>query len=116
MIDKMKAKKQIEREVEKTLDSLEGIQRAEANPYLFTRIKSRLEGEEKSFWSMAIGFMGKPAVAIAAILLVVLINASVIFKSGSGQVQSATLDDEQLFAVEYNLSDTTIYDTTIEAE
>jgi hypothetical protein len=112
----MKAKRQIEQEVAKTLDSLEGIQKAEASPYLFTRIKARLEREEKTVWGMAISFIGKPPIAIAAILLVVLINASVIFKSGSGQAQSTGQDAEQLFASEYNLIDSTIYDSTIDPE
>jgi hypothetical protein len=111
----MKGKNQIHEEVDKTLDSLEGIQRAEANPFLFTRIKARLEGDEQSIWSKAIGFMGKPATAIAAILLVVLINASIIFRSGAGP-QSTGQDAEQIFASEYNLSDSTIYDSTIDPE
>ena len=116
MIGKMKAKKHIQQEVDKTLNSLDGIRKAEANPWLFTRIKAGLEREEKSVWSKAISFIGKPAIAIAAILLVVVINASVIFKSGSGQTQSMGQDPEQIFASEYNLSDTTIYDSTIDPE
>jgi hypothetical protein len=116
MICKMEAKRHIEQEVNKTLDSLEGLKKAEANPWLFTRIKARLEREEKSVWSKAISFIGKPAIAIAAILLVVIINASVIVKSSSGPTQSTGQDPEQLFASEYNLSDTTIYDSTIDPE
>ena|SRR6266487_4415432 len=116
MICKMEAKRHIEQEVNKTLDSLEGLKKAEVNPWLFTRIKARLEGDEKTLWSKAISFISKPAIAIAAILLVVVINASVIFKSSSGQAQSMGQDPEQLFASEYNLSDTTIYDSTIDPE
>jgi hypothetical protein len=112
----MKDKYQIGQEVDKTLDSLDGIRKAEANPYLFTRIKASLEQEEKSVWSKAIGFIGKPAIAVAAILLVILINASIVFKSGSGQIQSTSPDAEQLFATEYNLTDSTIYDSTIDPE
>jgi len=110
----MEAKRHIEQEVNKTLDSLEGLKKAEANPWLFTRIKARLEREEKSVWSKAISLLGKPAIAIAALLLLVVINASVIFKSSSGQTQPMTQDPEQLFASEYNLSDTAIYDSTID--
>ena len=39
----MNDKKRIQEEVEKTLESLNGIQKAPANPYLFTRIKARVE-------------------------------------------------------------------------
>jgi hypothetical protein len=107
----MKAKKHIEHEVDKTLGSLDGIQRAEANPYLFTRIKARLEKEERSLWSLATEFISRPAVAITAIFVAVLINLTVFFEfrpepSETGQ------EDEQLFASEYNLSSDTIYDST----
>jgi hypothetical protein len=115
MIGKMKAKKDINQKVESTLESLHGIQRAQANAFLFTRIKARLEQEEKSFWSMAFDFLGKPAIAVAAILLVILLNASIILKSGPKPAQVGQ-DAEQIFASEYNLADTTIYDSTIDPE
>ena len=111
----MKNSNRIEKEVDRTLESLEGLSRAEANPYLFTRVKSRLEQDEKSIWSTAIGFIGKPAIAIAAILLLVILNASVALKSGSSPRQAGQ-EAEQIFASEYNLADTAIYDTTIDPE
>ncbi|MDD5361770.1 MAG: hypothetical protein PHN88_06530 [Ignavibacteria bacterium] len=39
----MKNLNKIEEEVEKTLGSIEGIKRAEANPYLYGRISSRMQ-------------------------------------------------------------------------
>jgi hypothetical protein len=107
----MKAKKQIEQEVDKTLSSLDGMQRAEANPYLFTRIKARLEKEERSLWSLATEFISRPAVAIAAIFVAVLINLTVFFEFRPESSETGQ-DDEQLFASEYNLSSDTIYDST----
>ena len=113
----MKNKQQIEQEADKTLNSLDGIKRAEANPYLFTRIKAALQKEEKSFWSKATGFIGKPVIAIAAIILVLLINVAVFFQSQPpDSVQSVGQNGEQLFASEYNLSGTTIYDATIDQQ
>jgi hypothetical protein len=111
----MDNKKQIQEEAEKTLNSLDGIQKAAANPYLFTRIKARLEKDERSFWSNALTFISHPSVAVPAIVLTILINTAIFFEFKSEKVQ-APQDVEQAFASEYNLSDNTIYESTIEPE
>ena len=111
----MNDKKRIQEEVEKTLESLNGIQRAAADPYLFTRIEARLEKEEKSFWSRALTFISRPSVAVPAIVLTILINTAIFFEFKSEKVQTPQ-DEEQVFAGEYNLSDNTIYESTIEPE
>jgi len=111
----MDNKKRIQEEVEKTLNSLDGIERAVANPYLFTRIKAGLEKDEKSVWSKALTFMSRPSVAVPAIVLTVLINTAIFFEFRSEKVQTPQ-DEEQVFASEYNLSDNTIYESTIEPE
>ena len=111
----MNNRKPIQEEVEKTLDSLDGIQRADANPYLFTRIKARLENEEKSFWGRTLTFLSRPSVAVPAIVLTILINTVIFFEFKSEKVQIPQ-DEEQAFASEYNLSDNTIYESTIEPE
>ena len=49
----MKHRDDIEKRVEETLNSLDGIKRASPQPWLFTRIKARLnreEAEEKTVW------------------------------------------------------------------
>ena len=111
----MNDKREIQKQVEATLDSLDGIQRAAANPYLFTRIRSELDKEERSFWSIAISFISRPAVAIAAIVVVISVNAAVFLQSRSQTKQSAQ-EGEQLFATEYNLSSHTIYDATVDQQ
>jgi hypothetical protein len=109
----MNNKERIQQEVDKTLNSVEGIQKASANPYLFTRIRARLERHEKSFWSRAITFISRPAIAVATVVVAIFINTAVFFESKSESTQSTT-EGEQLFANDYNLTDNTIYDSTIE--
>jgi hypothetical protein len=109
----MKAKRHIEQEVDKTLNSLDGVKRAVANPYLFTRIKVRLEKEEGSIWSRATQLISRPAVAVAALVLAISINLAVFFEYRP-EVPETGQEDEQVFASEYNLSSDTIYDSTIE--
>ncbi len=111
----MRTKKQIQEEADRTLDSLDGIEKAIANPYLFTRVKASLQREEKSFWSKSFSFISRPAVAIVAIIMAIFINAAVFFESRSETAQT-TQEGEQLFASEYNLTDSTIYDSTIDPE
>jgi len=98
----------IQQEIEKTLQSLDGVQRAEANPYLFTRIKARME--KNTSWERISSFVSRPVIAFATLLLIMAINAFVLFSSGknegTGTGEIAVTD----IADEYNSSATTIYD------
>ena len=69
----MNKKNQVQEQVAKAMSSLEGIQPATANPHLYTRIKARLE-QEKSSWGWLAAFLSKPAVAIALVATVILLN------------------------------------------
>ena len=111
----MNDKKSIQEEVEKTLESLNGIQKASASPYLFTRIKARVESEEISFWNRALTLISRPSVAVPAIVFTIMINTAIFFDFRSEKAQSSQ-DEEQVFANEYNLTDNTIYESTIEPE
>jgi len=111
----MNDKKRIQEEVEKTLESLNGIQKVSASPYLFTRVKARVESEEISFWNRALTLISRPSVAVPAIVFTILINTAIFFEFRSEKAQSPQ-DEEQVFANEYNLTDNTIYESTIEPE
>src|ERR1043165_3369229 len=76
----MKSKKNIQQEVEKTLGSLDHVQRAEANPYLFTRIKARLQ-QPGGEWERITSFISRPAIALTTLVLIMAINAWVVFNS-----------------------------------
>ena len=112
----MKNKQYIQKEVDETLSSVDGIQRATANPFLFTRIKEKLAVKEKGIWGIAASIITRPAFAIVAFVLIVLINLAIFFKNQPESVQTATQDDEQLFASEYNLAGATIYDENIDQQ
>jgi hypothetical protein len=111
----MKNKGHIQQEVEKTLNSLDGADRATPNPFLFTRVMVRLKKEEKNFWSGALAFLSRPTVAFATIVVAIFANAIIYYQSRSESSQS-TGEGEQLFANEYNLTANTIYDSTSEPE
>lgn len=93
----------IERKVDQVLASLDDIQRAPANPFLYTRIEQTLKkGEEKSGM---LAIFNRPAFMISGLVLVILMN-SVIFLRHSDNNTNASAntvqDDEQLFAREYS--------------
>ena len=111
----MKDKRHIPEEVDKTLDGFEGIQRASANPFLFTRVQARLQKEETNFWSQAFAFISRPAIAVAGVAIAIIINAAVFYESRSESVKN-TQDEEQVFASEYNLSTNAIYDATVDQQ
>ena len=104
----MTSKDFIQQEVEKTLQSLDGVKRAEANPYLFTRIKARMQ--QNTPWERISSFVSRPVIAFATLLLIMAINAIVVFgtgkneSTGTGEIAVTDIADE------YNSSATTIYD------
>ena len=112
----MKNKQHIQKEVDETLNSIEGIHRASANPFLYTRIKERLSGQDKGVWSMAAGIITRPAFALAAVVLIVLINLAIFFKDQPETIQTTTQDGEQLFASEYNLGGAVLYDENMDPQ
>ncbi|HEX2845405.1 MAG TPA: hypothetical protein VHN59_02565 [Chitinophagaceae bacterium] len=84
----MKSKKTIEGKIERALESLDGIQRATPHPWFFTRVKARLQREEKTVWETIGSFLSKPAVAMAGLGLILILNLFVLFKQGN--LQEAT--------------------------
>ena len=80
----MTPKEKIQQEIERTLQSLDGVKRAEANPFLFTRIKARMN-KKANGWEWIFSFVSKPAIAIAIILLVMAVNGWALWGSNSGE-------------------------------
>lgn len=79
----MKQRSEIEKRVNETLNSLDGAQRATPQPWLFSRIKARLmreEAEERTIWGTMGSFLSKPAVAIAGLCLILVLNGVLVFK------------------------------------
>ena len=105
----MQEKNDIGRKIEETLNSLDGIRRAEANPFLFTRIQARLEQRRNGLEKLA-QFVGKPAFAFL-VLAVVLVTNLVVMVKGSADT-SAVKQEQTQFAVadEYHLDVPTLYD------
>lgn len=90
---------------DKTLESLDGIQRAEPRPFLFTRVKARLERDKKNIWELTGAFLARPAVAVAGLCVILALNVFILFQKETTSTPSyvseyniSSQDDENIFA------------------
>jgi hypothetical protein len=102
--------KHIEKKVEHTLQALDGMERARPKPFLYTRIKARLEkGAPQSQGALILQPVFQRA-ALVMIVLVILINLYTATRFFAGPVQEETIyTSEQLFIEEYYPSTPTLY-------
>lgn len=84
----MNKQEQIDKMIEEALDSADNVQRACANPWLYTRIQARMNKQNESVWEKAGRFIARPAVAFTGICLVVLINAAVVLHNKNAPVNN----------------------------
>jgi hypothetical protein len=99
----MTSKEKIQQEIEKTLQCLDGAKRAEANPFLFTRIKARMNRKANG-WERTFSFISKPAIAVAIVVVVMAVNGWALWDN-SGTSDSFTSDNVNVseLANEYNV-------------
>ena len=105
----MSEKHEIDKRVEETLNSLDGLRRAEANPFLYTRIQARIS-QSRSGFERIVSLAGKPAFAILVLVIVLATNLMVVLKGSS---ESSTVKQEQTqlaVADEYDLDVPSLYD------
>lgn len=101
-------------EVERTLDSITGIRRAEMPDFFYTRLEGRLNKVRRVpgfSWS----FLTRPAVSLACLSLLLVLNITII-RSLMRTKQSASVTTNtvlQNFAEEYALGTTSIYNEKV---
>lgn len=95
----MKEKKNIESEVQKTLEVLDQMKRVEGNPYLYTRLKARLESETETSGQRSAGLSWQ----LTFTLLVLVINGFFLYQQWGHQQSSDTADLSQMLAKEWGL-------------
>ena len=88
-------KHHIEKLVEEIINSFDGAKKAEPKPFLLTRVLARMQGRadvQNNIWARAGSFLSKPAVALAGLVLIVLVNAAIIMSNNddNSSVQNLT--------------------------
>jgi hypothetical protein len=79
----MKMKKDIQKLVDETLDSLDGIRPAGPKPFLYTRVIGRLQREQKTVWESMGSFLSRPLVVAAGLCVILIMNGFILFRSDS---------------------------------
>ena len=107
----MKEHRKIEQQVDEAMDSLDGITRAKANPFLFTRVEAKLRQGRRSVWDTVTSYISKPAVALAMLCMVIFSNAVVMYwQSGPGNTTTVTSGDQPIaLTEEYSLNVSSFY-------
>ncbi|MDR8391518.1 hypothetical protein NC796_10230 [Aliifodinibius sp. S!AR15-10] len=109
----MKKDRNIEQEVEKTLRSLEGIERAQTNDFFYSRLQKRLENKEEGVsrkWNPQL------LVAAAAVIVLVLFNILTVleYQEAYGDAETVRQQNLEAFTEDYLLEIPTIYELTDE--
>jgi hypothetical protein len=92
----MNRQSDIGKKADKTLESLEGIQRAEPRPYFYTRLIGRLQQNERTLWETMGSFLAKPAVVAICLCFVLIFNIFILFRQGSDKSSSLTISQTEL--------------------
>ncbi len=96
---------------EDALNSLDGMERAVPRPYLLTRIQARLNRQEITPWEKAVSFIGKPAIAIPGLLLILVLNTMAIVNYNTGTGDTTGDQVVQIPADDYSVTVATIYES-----
>lgn len=75
----MNNREHIQKEVDRTLESLDGLKRAETAPFFYTRLMARLERPEQTVWNQWMAWLAKPAVSMGILFLFLLLNGFLLF-------------------------------------
>jgi hypothetical protein len=76
----MKERPDIDRKVEEILQSLDGMNQAAPAPWFYTRVMAKLQKDEKTGWMKMASFLSRPAVAIAGLCIILVMNTVLLLK------------------------------------
>ena len=107
----MKEHRKIEQQVNEVMDSLDGMGRAKANPFLFTRVEAKLRQGGRSAWDTMTSYISRPAVALAMLCMVIFSNGVVMYwQAGPGDTPATSNDQPIALTEEYDLNVSSFYD------
>src|SRR5690349_7131531 len=78
----MQQRSDMESRVDRALESLDGMERAAPAPWLFTRVKARMAGEDRTTWGVMSTFLSRPVVTIAGLCIIFVLNATLLLNKG----------------------------------
>ncbi len=100
--NKMSKNKNIQKEVEKTLSSLDDWRKIKTDPYFYTRLSVKIENRGQS--KRLVWFFDSPILRPALIAIALLVNVlSISYYLSSNNIDTQSNDLASLFAEEYML-------------
>lgn len=99
----------LNKKIDEAMQSLDGLEKASPRPFFFTRLEARMQ-KQNSRWEALSSFLSKPAIAIACICLIILINAAVILSSSNLNNTTDQQNNELATADEYNSVSAPLYE------
>lgn len=104
----MKNEKDIHSEVEKTMQSLDGLERASTDDYFYSRLEARLESRKETEPHLVWG--------IAAAMIIILMNVLSVIYYADSSIPANEISREELsaFAETYALTVPRIYEQNSE--
>ena len=97
-------RKDIEREVDRTLSMLESVRRAKATPFFYTRLKARLSTRAAESEHGVYLVRVRRSLAVIGFSLLVLLNAYSLWRSSTQARDTAREQQLTSFAQEYKLT------------
>lgn len=92
---------QSNKNIDNILSSLNGIRRAQARPFMHTRVLAKMQ-EENSFWGRSVSFLGKPLVAICCLAFVVTANVYTVLNTDSSTEQEPVSSSNAVSDIMHN--------------
>lgn len=92
-----------EDKINEILNSLNGIQRAEARPYMYTRVMARME-EERSIWSHISSFIAKPVIAFSCLAAVIGTNLYFVLNKDNEEDTTVAASSTEVQEDTYNMN------------
>lgn len=96
--------------IESTLNSLDGLQRATPGPFFYTRVSARLLNRQKTVWESLSQLLARPAIVVAGLCFVVIVNILAIIKQPATTTSVAATSELMSSPDEYTLAASNFYD------
>lgn len=107
----MSSRKNVDQLIEEAFNSINNIERANAKPFLLSRVNNRMLSERKnSWWENVAFYIGKPGFAIPGLAMLMVINLTAVIFYAAEPSTSIAEQSIQGSSDEFSYSIASIYE------
>src|SRR5688572_15510954 len=98
--------------IDEVLNSLDGIQRAKAPAFFYTRLRGRMERELENTGGPLIRLLTRPALALSLAAIILILNTTAIMEMWRQEESPVSVESaqQQLLASDYPMGTYPVYD------